>query len=441
MNINVIGAGLAGSEAAFFLAERDLKVTLYEMRSKTKTPAHTTDLFGELVCSNSLKSVSIENAHGLLKKEMEIAKSFIIKAALETKVPAGNSLSVDRKLFAEYITEKLKAHKNIKIVNEEVTSLKPFIQSGEPTVIATGPLSSEKILLSIKEITGDDALFFFDAEAPIVDGGTINYDKVFFQSRYDKGEPDFLNAPFSKEEYYNFVGEIQKAEKVEFDDFENKKVFEGCLPIETLASRGDDTLAFGPMKPVGLRDPKTGKQAYAVVQMRSENINKSIFNLVGFQTRMKWKEQDRVFRMIPGLENAEFLRYGVMHKNSFLDFPKIIDKEKYSFNKFKNIYFAGQITGVEGYAESAASGLFTAYAFWANLNNKPVFFPEKTMLGALQKYTITENPNYQPMPSNFGLLNYDVFNEKGKRLKGRDKKLKLAENALAVIENFITDNF
>ena len=435
--INIIGAGFAGVEASFFLANKGFKINLYEMRSKKTTPAHKTNLFAELVCSNSFKSTALDNAHGLLKKEMEIFDSLIIKTAYENFVPAGGALAVDREKFSSSITKKIKDHPNITTFNEEIVSVDKWLDNNEVVIIATGPLTSSKLEKSIIKIIGQKSLYFFDAASPIIDGKTIDYNKVFFQSRYDKGEADYLNAPFNKEKYIHFVEEIIKSEKIKLHDFENKKIFEGCVPIEVLAQRGIDTLAFGPMKPVGLIDPNTNKRPYAVVQMRMENINKSMFNLVGFQTRLKWNEQKRIFQLIPGLENAEILRYGVMHKNTFINFPQLVNSITYSLKSNPNLYFAGQITGIEGYIESAASGIYTGYALWALLNNKPLLFPDDTMIGALQKYTLLDNKNYQPMASNFGLLNKDVFNEKGKRLKGRDKKKKISEQALERMEEFI----
>ncbi len=435
--INIIGAGFAGVEASFFLANKGFKINLYEMRSKKTTPAHKTNLFAELVCSNSFKSTALDNAHGLLKKEMEIFDSLIIKTAYENFVPAGGALAVDREKFSSSITKKIKDHPNITTFNEEIVSVDKWLDNNEVVIIATGPLTSSRLEKSIIKIIGQKSLYFFDAASPIIDGKTIDYNKVFFQSRYDKGEADYLNAPFNKEKYIHFVEEIIKSEKIKLHDFENKKIFEGCVPIEVLAQRGIDTLAFGPMKPVGLIDPNTNKRPYAVVQMRMENINKSMFNLVGFQTRLKWNEQKRIFQLIPGLENAEILRYGVMHKNTFINFPQLVNSITYSLKSNPNLYFAGQITGIEGYIESAASGIYTGYALWALLNNKPLLFPDDTMIGALQKYTLLDNKNYQPMASNFGLLNKDVFNEKGKRLKGRDKKKKISEQALERMEEFI----
>jgi len=441
MEVSIIGAGLSGVEAANFLADKGIKVKLYEMRPNKTTPAHKTALFAELVCSNSFKSTSIENAHGLLKEEMTHIGSLVIETAKMVSVPAGGALAVDRELFSKRITDIMKKNKNIYVINEEVDSLDKWVGSKEYVIVATGPLTTDKLCGSINNITDKSSLFFYDAAAPIIDGDTIDYDKVFFQSRYDKGGADYLNAPFDKDLYYEFVDEIIKSEKADFHDFENKKIFEGCQPIEVLAERGADTLSFGPMKPVGLTDPKTGKQPYAVVQLRQENINKSMYNMVGFQTRMKWNDQKRIFRMIPGLENAEFFRYGVMHKNTYLNFPVLVNNKIYSLRDHPNIYFAGQITGVEGYIESAASGIFTAYALWAGLNDKSnILFPKYTMMGALQEYTITENKNYQPIASNFGLFDRDVFDEKGRKLKKKDKKRRLAEESVVILSDFIKNN-
>ena len=441
MNINIIGAGFAGVEAAYFLAKRGHKVNLYEMRDVKMTPAHKTAFFAEPVCSNSFKSTALDNAHGLLKKELEELDSIIIKCAYQEKVPAGGALAVDRESFAKRVTELISTTENITIIRDEVRSFDAFLKKNESLIIASGPLTSPELSKAIQKIIGKDFLFFFDAAAPIIDAESIDYSKAFFQSRYDKGGSDYLNCSLNQEEYYRLVEEIKNAEKTELHDFENKRVFEGCMPIEVLAERGLETLAFGPMKPVGITDPKTGDRAYAVLQLRQENAGKSMFNMVGFQTRLKWSEQKRVFRMIPGLENAEFLRYGVMHKNTFLNYPEIINTEKYSLKNYSNIYFAGQITGVEGYIESAASGLYTAYALWAGLNNKEIYFPADTMLGSLQRYTMTKNKNYQPMASNFGLFGDVVLlSDKGKKLKGRDKKLKLSENAVKSLFGFKSRN-
>ena len=441
MKINIIGAGFAGVEAAFFLANKGFQINLFEMRDKKMTPAHKTAFFAELVCSNSFKSISTENAHGLLKRELQELNSIILKTAFNNSVPAGNALAVDREKFSMEITHIIKNNKNINFINQEITSLNKFFKNDEITIIATGPLTSNNLQKNIKKIIGDKSLFFFDAASPIINSDTINYDKVFFQSRYNKGGNDYLNSPLNKEEYENLVNEIINSRKVELQDFENKKVYEGCLPVEVLAERGIKTLSFGPMKPVGIIDPRTGKQPYAILQMRQENINKTMFNMVGFQTRMKWNEQKRIFRLIPGLENVEFLRYGVIHRNTFLNYPEIIDKEFYSIKNYPTIYFAGQITGVEGYIESAASGFFNAYAIYAKINKKDIFFPDNTMIGSLQKYTVIENKNYQPIGSNFGLLNnMDLFDNNNKKLKGTLKKIKLAENAIVSIKKFIYKN-
>lgn len=441
MNINIIGAGFAGVEAAYYLANKNFHVKLFEMRDKKMTPAHKTSFFAEPVCSNSFKSNSVDNAHGLLKKELHELDSIVLNTAYKNNVPAGNALAVDREKFSSEITEIIKKNKNIEFINQEIVSINKFIENNEITIISTGPLTSDGLQETVKNIFGNKSLYFFDAASPIIDGNTINYDKVFFQSRYNKGGNDYLNSALNKVEYENLVKEILNSEKVELHDFENKKVYEGCIPIEVLAERGIKTLAFGPMKPVGIIDPETGKQPYAVLQLRQENINKTMYNMVGFQTRMKWNEQKKIFRTIPGLEKAVFLRYGVMHKNTFLNYPEIIDKNTYSIKKYPNIYFAGQITGVEGYIESAASGIFNAYSIYARINNKDIFFPEDTMIGALQRYTITENKNYQPMGSNFGLLNKNtIYDENKKILKGSLKKLKLADDAILSIKKFINKN-
>ncbi|MBN2544610.1 MAG: methylenetetrahydrofolate--tRNA-(uracil(54)-C(5))-methyltransferase (FADH(2)-oxidizing) TrmFO [Spirochaetes bacterium] len=441
MIVNIIGAGFAGVEACSFLSKKGFNINLYEMRDKKLTEAHKTKFFAELICSNSFKSLSMTNAHGLLKKEMEELDSLIIKTAYEYRVPAGNSLAVDRDKFARSVTKKIKNLPNVNFVNEEITSLNDFLKKDEFLIIATGPLTSEKLQEEIIKLAGEKSLFFFDAVSPIIDASTINYDIVFPQSRYNKGDSDFLNAPFSKEQYETLVEELKNADKVLPSDFEEKKIFEGCMPVESLALRGVNTLAFGPMKPVGLIDPKTGKEPYAVVQLRCENINKSMYNLVGFQTRMKWHEQKRIIKLIPGLENAEILRYGVIHKNSYLNFPLIADKNLYSIKKNKNIYFAGQITGVEGYIESAASGLFTAYALWSGLNNRTILMPDKTIIGALQKYTLTQNKNYQPMAGNFGLIEREILNKNGKKIKGQDKRQIMAEESISIIKKFFHLHF
>ncbi len=409
--INIIGAGLAGSEAAYQLAKRGFKVNLYEMRPKKTTPAHQTGLFSELVCSNSLRAISLENAVGLLKVEMEMLDSLIMEAAKETEVPAGGSLAVDRVLFSEYITNKLLKNKNISFINEEIKEI-PI----GPTIIATGPLTSDDLSLALKKLTDDDHLYFFDAVAPIVLEESINKDIAYLKSRYDKGEASYLNCPMNEEEYNNFYNELINAEKAEIKDFE-KKIFEGCMPIEDMASRGEKTLLFGPLKPVGLKNPNTGEIPYAVVQLRQDNINKTMYNLVGFQTQLKFGEQKRIIRMIPGLEKAEIVRYGVMHRNTFINSPKLLNKYFQTKDR-EDLFFAGQITGVEGYVESAASGLVASINMARYLQDKPLIdFSRKTGLGALANYISSPNSNFQPMNVNFG-----IFENITERLKKRDRK-------------------
>ncbi len=436
MLINILGGGLAGSEAAYFLAKKGYQVNLYEMKPDKFSPAHTNANLGELVCSNSLKSISLASGHGLLKEEMRLFGSLILEAADYSSVPAGQALAVDRDIFAEYITTKLKETEGISINNNEITDIKPFLMNNEHiTVIATGPLTSEPLFYSMKEIFGEQSLHFFDAAAPIVSAESLDMDKLFFQTRYDKGEPDYLNSAMDQNLYYSFVDELIKAEKSVPRDFEEKMLFEGCMPVESIALRGRETLAFGTMKPVGIVDPVTGVTPYAVVQLRAENRERTMYNLVGFQTKLKWAEQKRVFSMIPGLENAEFLRYGVIHKNIFFNSPKILDPQTISANNLSNIYFAGQITGVEGYCESSASGIYTAYAIDKRIKGECVYLPEDTMMGALQRYTVTENKNYQPMASNFGLLTGKI--DVPRKIKGSDKKKFISEQALISMKKFI----
>lgn len=355
-NINIIGAGLAGCEAAWQIAEKGGKARLFEMKPIKRTPAHHLDTFAELVCSNSLRSNQLENAVGLLKEELRRMGSLIMKCADDNAVPAGGALAVDRERFSKCVTEKIKNHKNIEVVNKEVK----HIDENEMTIIATGPLTSEALEEKILEITGHESLFFFDAASPIVKTKSINFNKVFSASRYNRGTCDYLNCPMSKEEYLNFYKELVSAETAEVKDFEKDMVFEGCMPVEVMALKGQDTLRFGPLKPVGLIDPATGKEPYAVVQLRKDNKDGTLYNLVGFQTHLKWGEQKRVFSLIPGLENAEFVRYGVMHRNTFINSPKLLT-ETYRLRNRKNLYFAGQITGVEGYVESVASGLVAGF--------------------------------------------------------------------------------
>ncbi len=401
-SVKVIGAGLAGCEAALQLAERGITVELYEMKPKKFSPAHHSENFAELVCSNSLKAERIENACGLLKEEMRHFNSVMMQAADVSRVPAGGALAVDRDKFSEFITEKVKNHSNINIHNEEVTD----INTDEYTIIATGPLTSDGMSEKIVELTGDDGLAFFDAAAPIVTEESIDKDKVFFAARYDRGTPDYINCPMTKEEYEAFYNELINAQTAELKDFENSKVFEGCMPVEVMAKRGFETLTFGPLKPVGLTNPKTGKDdSYAVVQLRRDNAEGTLYNLVGFQTNLKWGEQKRVFSMIPGLENADFVRYGVMHKNTFINSPKLLDMY-YRMREHNKVFFAGQITGVEGYVESASSGIMAGYNMACMILGKELpKINTKTVTGALSLYISNEaNTSFQPMNANFGIV-------------------------------------
>ena len=415
--VNVIGAGLAGSEAALQLAKRGIKVNLYEMRPKKSTGAHKTDKFAEFVCSNSLGSSDITNASGLLKREMEILGGELIKIAYECQVPAGGALAIDRELFCQKVTEKIRSNPLINIINEEVTQI-----PDTPTIIASGPLTSENFAWAIKDFTQNEHLYFFDAIAPIVDIESINFDKAFYASRYDKGEASYINCPMNKDEYLKFYDILTHAEKIELKDFEKgAKFFESCLPIEVLASRGVDTLRFGPMKPVGLIDKRTGVENYAVVQLRQDNTAKTLYNLVGFQTNLKWGAQKELLRSIPGLENVNIVRYGVMHRNTFLNSPKILYPTLQT-QKRSDLFFAGQITGTEGYTESIASGLLAGINMARFLNNEnPLELPQTTMLGALIHYiTSPEQKNLQPINSNWGIL---ASIEPDKQTR-RNKKLK-----------------
>ena len=382
-SINVIGAGLAGSEAAWQIAKRGLKVRLYEMRPEKKTPAHHTQNFAELVCTNSLRANQLTNGAGLLKEEMRRLDSIIMEAADAHNVPAGGALAVDRETFSSAITEKLTNHPNVEVIREELTAIPEGL-----TVIATGPLTSDPLAQAIKRLTDDEGLYFYDAAAPIVEKSSLDMDKIYLKSRYDKGEAAYLNCPMTEEEFYNFYHELINAEMAELHDFEEQKFFEGCMPIEQMASRGEKTMLFGPLKPVGLEDPKTGKEPFAVVQLRQDNAAGNLYNLVGFQTHLKWGEQKRVFSMIPGLENAQFVRYGVMHRNTYLRSPEFLNAT-YQTKKRSDLLFAGQMTGVEGYVESAASGLYAGInAALIAQGKEPVIFPEETMIGAMAHYCL-----------------------------------------------------
>ena len=405
--VKVIGAGLAGSEAAYQIAEAGIPVTLYEMKPKKKTPAHSSDLFGELVCSNSLRSLQITNAVGMLKDELRLLNSLIMKAADASSVPAGAALAVDRVKFATFITETVKNHPNITVIEEEVTAIP---EDDGVTVIASGPLTADALASSISDFFGSRGLSFFDAAAPIVDASTIDRSIVFAQSRYDKGDADYLNCPMDREQYDAFYSALINAEEATLHDFdreEQKKltVFEGCMPVEVMAKRGVDTLRFGPLKPVGLTDPRTGREPYACIQLRAENEEKTMYNLVGFQTHLTISEQKRVFRMIPGLENAEFLRYGVMHRNTYIDSPGRL-QPTYATAMRPNLFFAGQMTGVEGYVESTASGLVAGLNAVALVNGaEPVIFPRETVIGSMADYVSRGGTGkFQPMNANFGLV-------------------------------------
>ncbi|HOS70219.1 MAG TPA: methylenetetrahydrofolate--tRNA-(uracil(54)-C(5))-methyltransferase (FADH(2)-oxidizing) TrmFO [Bacillota bacterium] len=428
----VIGAGLAGSEAAWQLAKRGIKVRLYEMRPVVNTPAHHTDKFGELVCSNSLRSNQLENAVGLLKEEMRRLGSLIMECADSKALPAGGALAVDREGFSQEITDRITGNSNIEIIREEVTS----IPENEYVIVATGPLTSEKLSFSIGSMMDNDYLYFYDAAAPIVTYESINKDKVFMASRYDKGDSDYINCPMTEEEYVSFHKELVNAETAPLKSFEKEVVFEGCMPVETMAKRGLQTLLFGPLKPVGLTDPRNGKQPYAVVQLRRDNKEGTLYNIVGFQTHLKWGEQKRVFGMIPGLENAEFVRYGVMHRNTFINSPKVM-RPTLQFHNNEKLFFAGQMTGVEGYVESASSGLVAGINMARIINDmEPVVFPETTAHGALCRY-ITDRTikTFQPMNVNFGIFPQPEYRIRNKK----EKSSYYAERALKDLEKFIQE--
>lgn len=414
--VRVIGAGLAGSEAAYILANNGVLVDLYEMKTKKKTEAHKLDYFGELVCSNSLRSNDEFSAVGLLKKEMQMLNSLIIESAYANEIPAGGALGVDRDGFAKYIDEKIRSHENINVIEQEVTDLDESI----PTIIATGPMTSMELSEKIGNVIGENYLHFFDAAAPIIEKDSLNFDIVYLKSRYDKGEAAYLNAPFTKEQYDKFYEELINAETIELKEFEkDPKVFEGCMPIEVMAKRGYKTPLFGPMKPVGLEYPGTEKTPYAVVQLRMDNAVGSLYNIVGFQTNLKFGEQKRVFSLIPGLENASFVRYGVMHKNTFMNSPKILNRNYQCINK-PNFFFAGQMTGVEGYVESAASGILAGLNMLKYLNDEPMHeLSSVTMIGAMSKY-ISNKAIYelQPMNANFGIIKPSEKRIRNKKEKG-----------------------
>lgn len=417
MEVNVIGAGLAGSEASLQLAKRGIKVNLYEMRPEKSTGAHKTEKFAEFVCSNSLGASDCTNASGLLKKEMELLGGELIRIARECAVPAGTALAIDRELFSQTVTEKICSNPNINVVKQEVNE----IPDGY-TIMASGPLTSDSLAQSIKDFTQSEHLHFFDAIAPIVEKDSIDFDKAFWASRYDKGEASYINCPMNKEQYENFYNILMNAPKIELKEFEkNAKFFESCLPIEVLASRGVDTLRFGPMKPVGLVDKRTGEENYAVVQLRQDNSAKTLFNLVGFQTNLKWGSQKELLQSIPGLENVNIVRYGVMHRNTFINSPKIL-KPTLQTKKRETLFFAGQLTGTEGYTESIATGMLAGINMAKLINGEPLLvLPKETILGALTQYISDENhEKFQPINSNWGIVSPIELPKKERK----NKKLK-----------------
>ena len=442
--IVIIGGGLAGCEAAYQIAKRGIKVKLYEMKPVKFSPAHTNSNLAEIVCSNSLKSNLLTNACGLLKEELRNLDSLLIKCADETSVPAGQALAVDREKFSELVTKRIKENPNIEIINKEVKQ----IEKDAITIIATGPLTSEGLIEQVLKLTGEEQLYFYDAAAPIILKDSINFDIAFYGDRYSQEKKkeetieewkerqnqetkDYINLPMNKDEYEKFIQELINAEVVELHEFEKREIFEGCMPIEIMAKRGNDTLRFGPLKPVGFDDPRTAKRPYAVVQLRQDNKSGTIFNMVGFQTNLKFGEQKRVFSLIPGLEKAEFVKYGVMHRNTYINSTKLLDKT-YQLIKNKNVYFAGQITGVEGYVESISSGLIAGINAVQNFNKKDkIIFPKETVLGALSQYISTPNKKFQPMNANFGIL--PELDEKIK-----DKKIRyeqMAMRSLKIVNN------
>lgn len=422
MKIKVIGAGLAGAEAAYYLAERGVKVELFDIKPKSFTPAHRDGNFCELVCSNSLKGKDpYSNACGLLKEEMRILGSLTMEAAENTSVPAGGALAVERESFAAYVTQKLKSHKNIKIICKEVTSV-----PDEWCIVATGPLTTDALSGDISRICGGQ-LHFYDASAPIISRESLDFENCFFGDRYGKGGDDYINCPLDKEQYERFVTELVSAEKAVLHEFEKREIFEGCMPVEVMASRGFDSLRFANLKPVGLKD-KNGNRFYAVLQLRKENAEGTAYNLVGCQTNLKWGEQKRVFSLIPALKNAEFLRYGVMHRNTFINSPACLNAD-FSLKSDGRVFFAGQITGVEGYVESAASGILAALHAFEKLNGKEPVIPDNTtVIGALSAHISGVNENFQPMNANFGIL-------KQAEIKIRDKKERYAYLAERALEN------
>lgn len=432
----IIGAGLAGSEAALQLAKRGIEIDLYEMRPQKQTGAHKTDKFAEFVCSNSLGSYDTTNASGLLKHEMEELGSELMPIIFDSQVPAGGALAIDRELFSEKVTEKINNNKNINVIREELTQIPQDI----PVIIASGPLTSESLSNNIKIFLGEEYLHFFDAIAPIVEKDSINFEKAFYLNRYNKGDADYINCPMNKEEYEKFYNILINAPKIELKSFEkNAKFFESCLPIEVLASRGTDTLRYGPLKPVGLVDERTGLENYAVVQLRQDNKSASLYNLVGFQTNLKWGSQKELIHSIPGLENANIIRYGVMHRNTFINSPKVLNPTLQS-RKNSDIFFAGQITGTEGYTESIASGLLAGINMYKYLNDEKLLeLPQETVLGALTHYISFEgHTSFQPINSNWGILAEMEMDKKTRKNKKLKNEL-LAKRSLETIKKIASN--
>lgn len=428
MKVKVIGAGLAGAEAALYLANRGVKVALYDLKPNAFTPAHKSEKFAELVCSNSLKSNDVfGNAAGLLKEELRLLGSITMEAAEISKVPAGGALAVNREEFSAYITEKITSNPNIEFISEEIKE----VPTDGFTIIATGPLTTAPLSESIGKLAG--SLYFYDASAPIIAADSIDMDSAFVGDRYNKGDGDHINCPMNKDEYCAFYDALISAERATLHEFEKTDVFEGCMPVEVMAARGKDTLRFGPLKPAGLDDPKTGRWAYATLQLRKEDKAGTMYNMVGFQTNLKFGEQKRVFSMIPALKNAEFLRYGVMHRNTFINSPKALNPD-FSFKEYPMVFVAGQLSGVEGYVESAGSGLLAAiYAERKLKGEREVLISENTVLGALSRYITTENKNFQPMNANFGILPPLSVRDK------KERKRLMAERSLAAVREFISE--
>ena len=427
--INIIGGGLAGCEAAYQISKRGINVRLYEMKPTKYSPAHSNSDLAEIVCSNSFKSNLLTNACGLLKEELRMLDSLLIKIADETSVPAGQALAVDREEFSRKVTEYIENLDNVEIIKEEVTE----IPDDAITIIATGPLTSDVLFEKISKLVGNNELHFYDAAAPIIEKSSVNMNIAFIGDRYGKGEADYINLPMNKEEYENFWNELVNAEVVELHSFEKREIFEGCMPVEVMAKRGIDTLRYGPLKPVGFDDPRTGRRPYALVQLRQDNSVGSLYNMVGFQTNLKFGEQKRVFSMIPGLQNAEFVKYGVMHRNTYINSTQILNNV-YQMKDNANVFFAGQITGVEGYVESIASGLLAGINAVRYMKNKgKIVFPVETMIGALTDYISTPNEKFQPMNANFGIL--PKLPEKIRDKQERYKKL--SDRAISIMKGKI----